>query len=92
MSLKAKFRRLLAITSYAHWIIYFEDGGATVTRGKVSRRFIIEVIELLESKSIRKGKISGVNKGGYVGLEFSSEIPPVLHQALRNIWGQYDNK
>jgi hypothetical protein len=92
MSLKAKFRRLLALTSYAHWIIYLEDGGATVTKGKPSRQFIIEALELLASKSIHKGKISGVDKGGYIGLEFSSEIPSVLHQPLRNVWGQYANK
>jgi hypothetical protein len=85
------FTNFLLLLNNAQWIIDFKGDTATLAKGKVSRKFILESHEILARASVRDARISGVYRAGYVGLEFSRTIPQSLHQPLRNLWGQYSS-
>jgi len=68
------------------FIVEFEEGRATVRKGKVSARFLRDCEELCRSLQIKKGMIQAVKDLEGVRLLFSKEIPEAYHQRFRNVW------
>ena len=84
MALIAFFLR--ATRSKAEFIIDLEDDRLSVRQGKVPRAFLREGRALLSDVPCEKGTVTGVKRGERIALEFSDEVPRVLHQRFRNIW------
>ncbi|MGC6565435.1 MAG: DUF3634 family protein [Akkermansiaceae bacterium] len=85
--------RIFAKFSSAVWILEVTEGEVRVVKGKPAHRFVSEFRGLVSSVSLRKGRVTGAQKGGgFVTLEFSPEVPGKLHQRIRNLWGQYDDR
>lgn len=57
-----------------------------VRHGQVPGSFLREARAILDDTP-GKGTVSGVKRGERIALEFSEDVPKVLHQRLRNVWG-----
>jgi uncharacterized protein DUF3634 len=66
--------------------IRFKGGDTTLTRGKVTRAFIQECLEVCNREKLDAITVYGVNSDYGVRLEFSSNTPKSCQQMFRNIW------
>ncbi len=82
---------LRATRPKAEFIIDFEDDRLEVRHGKVPQAFLKEVRALLSDVSSAKGTVTGVKRGERIALEFSSDVPKLLHQRFRNVWNLTGN-
>lgn len=71
------FSRLLSVTSIA-----FSQGRCEVLRGKMAGPILSDLTDVLAAAAVSCGEIW---IGGDGRVRFSPEIPPELHQRLRNI-------
>ena len=71
---------MLAVTA-----ISFRGGHCELLKGKLDRRLLREIAEELVRSHVEGGEI-WINGDGR--MRFSDEIPPELHQRLRNILTQ----
>ena len=85
-------KRFLNLFSSGVWIIRADRGEVKVIKGTVPPRFVSDCLGGLQDAGILAGQIAGKQAGGYVTLEFSSEIPKQLHQRFRNLWADYDKR
>lgn len=69
--------RLSAITA-----IRFKEGRAVALKGKPMRSLLNDLSQLAEDSSLQKGEI-WINALGKIS--FSKEIPPAVHQRIRNV-------
>ena len=75
----------------AEFVIDFEDQRLEVRHGKVPGGFLKEGRALLTEVTAAKGTITGVKRDGRIALEFSADVPRVLHQRFRNVWNLTSN-
>ena len=69
--------RLLSVTA-----ISFSNGRCDVLRGKAGRSVLSDLADVLVAAGVSRGEMW---TGGDGRVRFSPEIPPELHQRLRNI-------
>ncbi|BDS05748.1 hypothetical protein NT6N_07880 [Oceaniferula spumae] len=85
-------RKLASLFSSTEWEVVINGGQADVIKGKVPGQFTHDCCRILAQENIDTAHISGVNRGGYTGLQFSANIPETLHQSLRNAWSLHSSK
>ena len=66
--------------------IRFKGGISNLSRGKATRAFIQECMEVCNREKLDSIRIYGVNSEYGVRLEFSSNTPESCRQRFRNIW------
>ena len=66
--------------------IRFRSGDITLARGKATKAFIQECLEVCKRENLDKITIFGVNSEYGIRLEFSSNTPDSCRQMFRNIW------
>jgi hypothetical protein len=74
-------QRLLSSTA-----ISFDGSSCVAVKGKVSSRMLRETAECLCENGLKRGEIWIRGDGKF---RFSDDIPPELHQRLRNILTQF---
>ena len=67
---------------FAHTVIAFADGCCVVVQGKVGSAVLRDLAGCLEENDVPRAE---VRIGGDGRIRFSKEIPPEVHQRLRNI-------
>jgi hypothetical protein len=84
------FARLRKFMSEAfddsRFIIQIANGRVQVTKGKVPSGFLADLAEFVGGSKLAAGVLRGTKQETYIRLVFSPDIPPELHQRLRNIW------
>jgi len=79
--------KLQAKLSTADVVLFVEDGGITVVRGKVKASFLSDLKDIMTSRGLTKGIIFAHLSGRSPTLSFSRDIPNRVHQQIRNVWG-----
>ncbi len=69
--------------------VRFKAGEGKLFKGKVTRAFIQECLEVCKMEGLDSISIYGVNSDNGIRLEFSSNIPKSSCQKFRNIWELY---
>jgi hypothetical protein len=72
------------------FVIRLVAGEAEVSKGRVPAAFLAELRELVAREKLVSGVVRGQRQETYVRLVFSREIPPEMHQRLRNLWHVYE--
>jgi hypothetical protein len=80
---------LAAQSKQCAFVVRIRDGFPSVSRGKVSQAFVVELAGVSKERGIRNGSVYGVRMGKLIRLEFSRSIPNDAHQALRNVWAMH---
>jgi hypothetical protein len=87
----AKLRQFFSATfDSSVFVVRLANGQVQLTKGRVPPRFLAELREFVGSEKLVSGVIRGQRQETYVRLVFSREIPPEIHQKLRNIWHAYE--
>jgi hypothetical protein len=70
-----------------YFTIRIVHGDPRAVHGTVTPALLRLVREVAAFNDLKEGRISGVERGSGVGLEFSRSIPAPARQQLRNGWG-----
>jgi hypothetical protein len=68
------------------FVVAVEGGVGRVVRGKATARFVGEVAAICADGRVTRGRVKGLWRGRTVRLTFSADIPPRVHQRIRNAW------
>jgi hypothetical protein len=71
----------------ALFVVRIRDGVPRAARGQVTRAFLRDIAEISDHHGVRRGEIRGVAAGRQIHLKFSSGIPELCRQQIRNLWG-----
>lgn len=71
------------------FVVLIRDGKATVRRGKVPGRLLVDWEELSRDSGIRNAKIRAYRRRRQVALRFSSGVPEEQRQKFRNVLGAH---
>ncbi len=67
--------------------IRIRRGEPVTTSGKVTARFLGDIREVARRNNLARGTITGRERPGGVGLDFSRGFAPEVRQQIRNAWG-----
>jgi len=70
----------------AVFVVTVSDGAPNVKRGKVTEAFLRVVEEVCREFDVKTAEIRGVARGPRIALHFSSRLPLLCRQRLRNWW------
>lgn len=70
----------------AVFVVRVRDGAVVAESGKVTAAFLAAVDEIFKELNVSSGEIRGLARGRRIVLWFSSGIPQVARQRLRNWW------
>lgn len=69
--------------------VCLNNGNADISRGKATKAFIQDCLEICKQQKLDRIIIYGVSSEYGVRLEFSSNTPESCRQMFRNIWEIY---
>ena len=68
------------------FVVRIGGGQPRVVAGKVTPAFLRHIGDVAHENGVRDGRVSGVERGRRIGLEFSRQFPAAGRQQLRNSW------
>ena len=77
------------ILSRPAFVIVIEHGQAKISKGKVTKHFLVDINVLTKQHQILSGKIIGRDSGKGVTLEFTDEFPTAVCDTLSKVYRQY---
>jgi hypothetical protein len=76
----------LALQPRYVFLIRIRDGVPAVEKGTVSAVFLSKLGEACAEFDVVHGWVGGLGRGRDVALDFSTNVPPLCQQRLRNLW------